>query len=77
MTVLSRILKPSVAVETPPVDAAAVLDVVADAFLGRKSTGRAQKKKKKRRKEEKDTRENSNSPFLHYRRGITTSVRIR
>jgi hypothetical protein len=41
-------LEPSVAVETPPVDAAAALDAVADAFLGRQSTGRAQNKKKKR-----------------------------
>ena len=52
MTVLSRILEPSVAVETPPVDAAAVLEAVADAFfLGPQSTGRAKREMKKRTNE--------------------------
>ena len=71
MTVLSRMIERSVAVESPPADAAAVLAAVAEAeafFLGKQSTGRANGK------EQKNEKGNSNTRFLHYRSGITTSV---
>ena len=64
-------VEPSVAVETPPVEAAAVLATVAEAedfWFGKQSTGRANGK------EQKNEKGNSNTRFLHYRSGITTSV---
>jgi hypothetical protein len=47
-------VEPSVAVETPPVDAAAILAAVAEAeafFFGKQSTGRARMERRKRTEE--------------------------
>jgi hypothetical protein len=55
VTVLSRMVEPFVAVETPPVDAAAVLAAVAEAELflfGKQSIGRVKWKGGKERNRE-------------------------